>query len=1169
MPALTLESGRLSPTFLATFLGCATSAAWTLEKRRGLRSPPEAVVDAQAELVQRKGQEHEDRCLAALHAQHGAPVVIGRGSPEQAMRATRAAMDRGAPLIAQAALADGPWIGYADFLVRVEAACPNWAWSYEPWDAKLAHTAQPAHVLQIALYGDLLARVQGRVAEHGALMLGSGDPAVPHVIERFRLAEVRHYVRRAARRLERFAADTPSGLEGEPCGHCGKCEWGGTCEDAWTQADHLCRVADISRRQRQRLMETGVSTLTLLGALGADRVPGIGTETLARLVQQARLQRRSADEERGVHELLPHAPGLGFDRLPQPHPDDLFFDFEGDPMHPGGLEYLCGVLWRAKPGDADGTPVPGHPGMRFLAVWAHDRAQEKYAFSEVMAFLTRRLSSAPGAHLYHYAPYEKTALRRLASMHAVAEAAVDDLLREGRMVDLYRVVREGVRVGEPSYSIKSLERFYMPPRTTEVVSGGDSLVLYDRWRMTGDASALAAIHDYNRDDCLSTVLLRDWLVGLAQTAGIVIGRTLSEEPRPEADEARESREEREREQAALEARVAGDPSLPGTETRQLMADLVGFHRREQKPAWWAYFDRQERGLEELQEDEECLAGCQRDGDDWIGTDKQSLTFRFRYPEQETKLRAGSPVHLTQGGASAGTIVTVDEAARLVTVKRGKRSGPLPEEASFMPGKPLKVDVLRQAVWTVAADMAAGGTDFPHIAALLARTPPRLAGRATGSPIIAVEAREDPARLLTSAIAAVRALDRSWLVIQGPPGAGKTYTTSHLIAALIADGKTVGIASNSHKAIDNVLHAVESRLHEAGQPIVRLGQKKDSGEDGFLGRGYVASVGDNKHIDPTLPILAGTAWLFARDELRASRDVLFVDEAGQVSLGNLVAMAQGARALVLVGDQMQLAQPIQGAHPRASGASALDHLLEGHAVVPPERGIFLSRTWRMHPDLCSFVSAAVYDGQLQAESGCAQQRLVLAPGAHPALKSTGLAFRPVVHSGCRQRSEEEADEVRALLDSLLGQRVVDRGGHERAITLHDVLVVAPYNMQVNLLKSRLPTGARVGTVDKFQGQEAEVVLISMATSGAEDMPRDAAFLLSRNRFNVAISRARCLAVLVASPGLLDLVAKSVEEMRLANLFCWAAEHGLSSDPTPTAATADSATLGTFTQLEAAE
>lgn len=295
----------------------------------------------------------------------------------------------------------------------------------------------------------------------------------------------------------------------------------------------------------------------------------------------------------------------------------------------------------------------------------------------------------------------------------------------------------------------------------------------------------------------------------------------------------------------------------------------------------------------------------------------------------------------------------------------------------------------------------------------------------------------------------------------------------------------------------------------------------------------------------MPVLAGTAWLFAREELRGSRDVLFVDEAGQVSLGNVVAMATAAKSVVLVGDQMQLAQPIQGAHPRDSGLSALDHLLQGCAVVPPERRIFLYRTWRMHPDLCRFVSDAVYDGKLKSEDGCGRQRLVLTGGAHPALKPTGLSFQPIPHVGCRQRSNQEAEEIARILGSLLRQSVIDRAGVERQLRLDDILVVAPYNLQVNLLRSKLPDGARVGTVDKFQGQEAEVVLVSMATSGADDMPRDASFLLSRNRLNVAISRARCLAVLVASPGLLDLVAETVDEMRLANVFCWGTAYATAS------------------------
>jgi predicted RecB family nuclease len=1134
---------RLSPTLAAAFLGCSASAAWTLEVLRRIRVAAEPAEDPHAALIVRKGHEHEAACLAGLKARCGDFVEIPTGGLNTRFAATIAAMDRGVSLIYQAALTAGAWLGYADFLVRVEESCPRWSWSYEPWDAKLARTARPEHLLQIGLYGDLLGAVQGRPAYRGSLMLGTGDAGAPYKIESFPLDGVRYYVRRAARRLEAFAADLPTGLIPEPCGYCGKCEWSSACEARWEEADHLCRVAFITKRQTQRLIGAGVSTLSALASLDGASIAGVAPETLDRLAQQARLQQQTATSGSGTLEVLPHKPGLGFDKLPLVNPGDLFFDFEGDPMYPGGLEYLCGVLWLAKPGDEDGDPIPDHPHLRFRAFWAHDREQEKHSFTELMLFFMTRLARSPGAHLYHYAPYEKTALRRLASMHATAEAAVDELLRTNRMVDLYRVVREGVRVGEQSYSIKKLERFYMPARTTAVASGSDSLFVYDRFRETGEGSLLNELRDYNRDDCLSTLLLRDWLIEQAKETGCwpPSAKSPADGSDGDSDEERDSsREEKERAQAELEAALVSDQHAPDAKARRLMADLVGFHRREAKPAWWAFFDRQERSAEELKEDDECLGGCVADGKDWIGRDKRSLTFRYRYPEQETKLREGAAVCFAATGEAAGTIFAIDESTCVVTLKRGAAKGGLPTELSLMPAGPLKIDALRDAVWTVARDMAAGGCAFPHITALLRRDAPRLLGRAIGAPIIEPMDREDPARLLEAAKRAVHALDRSWLVVQGPPGAGKTHTTSHLIVSLIRAGKTVGIASNSHQAIDTVLHAVEKRLIEDDEPVRLLGQKKDGENDVYSGIGFIESVANNADIEPRLPIIGGTVWAFAAPTLAASRDVLFVDEAGQVSLGNLVAMAAAAKSIVLVGDQMQLAQPIQGVHPRDSGRSGLDYLLESYAVVPPERGIFLSKTWRMHPNVCSFISAAVYEGELHSEAGCRTQRLVLAQGAHAALKAAGLSVFPVEHEGCRQKSIEEALATRDILASLLRQRVIGRDGKERAMTLEDVLVVAPYNMQVNLIRSILPEGARVGTVDKFQGQEAEAVIVSMATSGADDMPRDATFLLSQNRLNVAISRARCLAVLVVSPGLLDLVANSVDEMRLANLFCWAAE-----------------------------
>ena len=270
------------------------------------------------------------------------------------------------------------------------------------------------------------------------------------------------------------------------------------------------------------------------------------------------------------------------------------------------------------------------------------------------------------------------------------------------------------------------------------------------------------------------------------------------------------------------------------------------------------------------------------------------------------------------------------------------------------------------------------------------------------------------------------------------------------------------------------------------------------------------------------------------------DYLFVDEAGQVPLANIVAMGLSAKNIVLVGDQMQLGQPMQGVHPGDSGTSVLDFLLQGRATIPDEQGIFLKDTWRLSPDLCRFVSEAVYEGRLQPRPENAQQKVILGGDAHPALISNGLAFLPVEHTGCSQQSEPEGRLLRELYRSLLSQRYRDRNGKVHRMSHENILVVSPYNIQVNYLKSILPESARVGTVDKFQGQEGEVVLISMATSSGEDLPRHIDFLFSRNRLNVAVSRARCAAYLLASPLLLEVECRTIDQMRLVNTLCLARE-----------------------------
>jgi superfamily I DNA and/or RNA helicase len=280
--------------------------------------------------------------------------------------------------------------------------------------------------------------------------------------------------------------------------------------------------------------------------------------------------------------------------------------------------------------------------------------------------------------------------------------------------------------------------------------------------------------------------------------------------------------------------------------------------------------------------------------------------------------------------------------------------------------------------------------------------------------------------------------------------------------------------------------------------------------------------------------AGTAWLWARPEMSGSVDVLFIDEAGRMSLADVLAAAQAARSLVLLGDPQQLEQPQQGIHPPGSDGSAFDHLLRGHATIGPQQGLFLAETRRLHPDFCDFTSELFYEGRLKPDSENRLQRI----NTEGPLGGTGLRFIPVVHSSNQSESKEEIARISERISELLARDTTwtDKEGRSEKLTLTDILVVAPYNAQVSALRKRLPDGARVGTVDKFQGQEAPIVFYSMTTSSPEDAPRGMEFLYSLNRLNVAISRARCVAVVIASPALFEVECKTSRQIELANTFC---------------------------------
>jgi len=1116
---------------LLNFLGCAHSTALDVLVLRGDVAPPSDEKDAYLELLKKKGIDHEHAYLDQLRVEgRSVREILRRDSVELMAAATAEAMRSGVDVIYQGALANRPWHGYSDFLLRVATPSALGDYSYEVVDTKLARTAKPKHVVQLCLYSRLVALIQEFMPASAHVVLGDASTFS------FRLDDYVHYCDAAVERFLTFVGGNAHGTTPEPCALCETCRWSERCTKQWEDADDLTLVARMTRPLARKLRSDGVTTLAQLAELSVERkVAGVQSRALDNARQQALLQLTKRNTGENTVEILPLEPRRGFSRLPPPDDGDLFFDMEGDPLYSAdsSLEYLFGFAYLE-----NGTPT-------FKAFWAFDRAGEKQAFEDAVDFIVDRLTQYPAAYVYHYAQYEEIALRRLARQygkskrqqddalkrlaqeHGTRENQVDDLLRNRKLVDLYKVVREGIRVSEESYSLKNLEVFFAPERTQDIQEGNASIVAFERWLALRDDRILKQIEEYNAFDCQSTRLCRNWLLRLRPE------QVEWFDPVKQRDAEELEREQKRREDdkriAAITARLleCSDDDKPW---RELLSHLLEYHRREARREWWDVFRRLDPGMshDDFIDDADCIGGLTLHPTVGVRREKQSQVYTLTFPEQETKLEKGKVIRPDTDEQLE--ILTLDRDARILELKVGPSRRPLADVISLMPPRPIADVAQRKAIERVAQAVLDGKAErYAAVLSILRRDRPVLDGD-----VILRDASPD--HLMDGTVDAIRRMKDTQLVIQGPPGTGKTFTSAHAIVALLEQGMRVGVASFTHKAINNLLASVEAAAR--ARNVVFAGIKKNSDADHQHIGTSIANTNENHDVNvETYQLVAGTAWLFARDELDQKFDYLFVEEAGQVSLASVVAMGTSAKNIVLIGDQMQLAQPLKGTHPGGSGASALEHLVNGAATVPPDRGILLSRTWRMHPDLCAFISNAFYDGRLTPDASTARQKLVLDDDDRGALGESGLRFVAVDHADCSQCSDEEVARVKELYDNLLGQEWIDRFGRASAIGADDILVVTPYNMQVRALTDALPLGARVGTVDKFQGQEAAAVLISMASSDAEHAPRGMTFLFSRNRTNVAISRGRCLASVVASPALLAAACSTVEQLRLANNLCF--------------------------------
>ena len=1052
---------------------------------------------------------------------------MGRGFANLDLEATLAAMHAGVDVVYQATLADDAWSGRVDFLRKVDTPSGLGAWSYEVFDTKLARETRAATILQLCVYSYLLGELQG------------SRPASMHVVTpgndfeplSYRVDEYAAYFRLLARGMAEFVAH-PDDTYPEVVSHCDYCAWWAQCEQRRRDDDHLCFVAGISKTQIKALRTLDVERLAALATLEPVPNPPQGSrEALIRVREQARVQQFARQSRAPYFELKePLDSEHGLALLPEPTPDDIFLDLEGDHFAEAGVqEYLLGYVATGAEGE-----------MQYTSLWATTHLEECAAFERFIDLATEIRTRNPGAHIYHFAPYEPAAMKHLMGRYATREVELDELLRARVFVDLYTVVKRALIAGIERYSIKDLEPLFGYARTQDLREAAMSRRIVERAIAAGDIDEFVdpyrrIVEVYNREDCESTVRLRDWLE-LLRNEAIAAGHDL---PRPAfvTGQASEEVSDLDRElQNLRNGLLEGMPINPAErsedqQARFALAHMMEFHRREDKATWWEYFRL--LGLEgtELDDERRAVMGLQH-----VQTldPKAAPLERYQFPSQELDARKSDAVYGLDG-IRVGTVETVNFAGHTIDIKKTKKTADVHPEAVVLHSRVPTV-ALRQSLMRLGEAVRAGGFDLgaPYRAAveLLLRRPPPTSGRGgslklTGEPTVEAACR------------IALALDGNVLAIQGPPGTGKTFAGAQMVCALVHAGLRVGVTAVSHKVIINLLEAAAKQAHEAGLTMSIVHRQKGAyeGEWGIERKYNYGEIGTDIE-NGAINVLGATAWCWSRPDFEQSVDVLIVDEAGQMSLANVLACAAAGRSLVLLGDPQQLEQPLQSSHPEGSEVSALYHLLDGADTMSPDKGLFLTETYRLHPGIVAFTSEIYYEGRVEARPGLDRQTILPRENEEPPITGSGLVYVPLSHEGNQARAAEEVEIIRGLVDTLLAQcDWRDQDGEVRALLETDILVVAPYNAQVSALGESMPALAeRIGTVDRFQGQEAPVVIYSMTSSTPEDAPRGMEFLYNRYRFNVATSRARALCILVGSPALFRAECHTPRQMKMANGLC---------------------------------
>jgi uncharacterized protein len=1059
------------------------------------------------DVLRKKGQEFEASFLDDLKAQGKTVVVIDQEDLEAEAK-TIQAMRNGADYIYQAKLKHDIWFGWADFLQKVDKPSPNLGpWSYEVLDTKLARETKAGSILQICLYSYILQQWQGILPEYTYIK-------TPEQLQPYRVDDFMAYFRLVRQRLQQAVANQTE-VYPNPVAHCDVCDWWERCNQRRRDDDHLSFIAGMGSSQIREVRNWEIETLAAMATVDLNKHPKPkrgSIDTYKRLKEQARVQLEARETGKPVYELLPLEPTFGFYKLPEPSEGDVFFDFEGDPfVDPSGREYLFGWVLNG---------VYHH-------FWAMDEVQEKKALEDFVDGIMAIWEQYPDMHIYHFASYEPSALKRLMGKYATRQNEIDSMLRAELFVDLHSISKQAIRAGIESYSLKELEKFHKFSRKQDLRTLGKEKMTFECLLESGEAdqapdTMLTIIRDYNEDDCRSTESLRDWLEKIR--TGLVTNG--AEIPRPSflnGEAGPKVTEHQIRIKPWVDALMAGLPLENRNDTEQghwLLANMLDWYRREEKSYWSDYFDLAKMPNDEYIDERVAIGGLAYTGR--RTTVARSVIDEYNFPIQETDIKIGDTLQCR--GKYAGIVDDINIIGGKIKIKRGNKNAHTHPDNVYtlekIDNKVKEEAIIRLAQWVVDNNITNPGP-YKTGRDLLIRSNPN-----TSAPFFV-----DQNPQLT-AVNWVKVLDDGILPIQGPPGSGKSHTAADMILELISMDKKIGITAMSHKVITALLEKVTK---EAGKRKTKINIVQKVPELSATPR-WAETKNNEEVLDMIstgkVQIAAGTPFMWAREDFFESVDYIFVDEAGQLSLIDTLALSHAGKNLVLLGDPQQLKQPQKGSHPEGTELSALEHVLQDQKTILPEQGVFLDKTWRLHSSICKYNSELFYESRLLPNPENDNQRLE----GKTRFAGAGLFYESVEHEGNKNCSEEEVERVKKIVKELMNETVwVDKDLKKRKLTTEDILVIAPYNAQVHDL-SEAQLGLRVGTVDKFQGQEAPVVIFSMATSSPEDAPRGMEFLYSLNRMNVAVSRAKAVFILVASPKLFEPDCKSPGQMKLANAFC---------------------------------